>query len=287
MIQGIFSSYANWLEFNTQSKLLGVLAVALLFLWLEGGHKRHGGFFWFTCLSFVLCLFPPTAYVLQLYQSLIYHGAWIYTFIPVIPMIGYAAVTFILEYIGDRQRKRSEKWVVVAAVLIILGLSLGTKKETFVEENHNQQMKLATQVLDATLELAGKSGLEHIVLWAPEEILQYARIVKPEVALYYGRDMWEKELEYFTDDRYSTECRQDYEWMKNNGDIHAVRQESDYQGARRIHNALKGGVNCLILPSQSDERIIRSIEIRFFKKAVLMGEYYIFIFTEDEVNRLA
>lgn len=287
MIPGIFSSYANWLEFNTQSKLLGVLAVALLFLWLGGDYKKHEGFFWLTGLSFALCLFPPTAYLLQLYQSLIYHGAWIYTLIPVIPMIGYAVVTFILEYTSDRQRKHLEKWAVVAAVLAILVLSVGNTKEDFVEENHNRQMKLTAEILDAAQELAGMSGLENLVLWAPEEILQYARIVKPEVALYYGRDMWEKGLEYFTDDRYTSECRQDYEWMKNNADIYAVRQESDYQGARRIHNALKGGVNCVILPVQSDVKIIRSIEIRFFKKAVQVEDYYIFVFTEDEVNRLA
>lgn len=287
MIQGIFSSYANWLEFNTQSKLLGVLAVALLFLWLGGDYKRHESFWGFTGLSFALCLFPPTAYLLQLYQSLIYHGAWIYTLVPVIPMIGYAVVVYVLEYNSDRQRKRFEKCAVVAAVLAILVLSVGNKKEIFVEENHNRQLKLTTEVLDAAQELAGMNGLENLVLWAPEEILQYARIVEPEIVLYYGRDMWEKGLEYFTDDRYTSECRQDYEWMKDNADIYAVRQESDYQGARRIHNALKGGVNCVILPSQSDEKIIRSIEIRFFKEAVLVGDYYIFVFTEDEVNRLA
>ena len=287
MIQGIFSSYANWLEFNTQSKLLGVFVVALLFLWLQGDNKKSGGFFWFAGLTFALSIFPPTAYLLQLYQSLIYHGAWIYTLIPMVPLIGYAVVTFVLAYVEDRQRKSWEKWVVATAVLVILVLSVGNKKETFAEENHNRQIKLTTEILDAARELADEKGLEDLVLWAPEEILQYARIVKPEIVLYYGRDMWEQELEYFTDDRYSIECRQDYEWMKDNADIYAARQESDYQGARRIHNALKGGVNCLILPSQSDRRIIKSIEIRFFKEAVLVGDYYIFVFTEDEVNRLA
>lgn len=286
VMKGILSTWEGLHTYNTWTKILAIFAIVMLCLWLRSSWRQQGTFFAFSVVTFFLCLCPLTAYLLGIYQTAFYTYSWIWNLVPLLPMVAYGLTQYLISYWESKTQIKVEKILISIAIGFGLVLCIGLGRKVWNEENRSADMERAQRVLTICKEYQDKLE-EPMLLWAPKEIVEYARFTCPEMKLYYGRDMWEEDLLFYTDDRY-TECQiEDYQWMDFLGDIYSKGEESDYKGPRKTREALQFGVNAILFPTTTDQEVITSMEMRYRKKAVRIEEYYFFIFTRDEVVRLA
>ena len=168
--------------------------------------------------------------------------------VPVTAIIALGGTVFISE-----QCKTGKGWrmffynaivtLASAAVLFLCG-GLGAGSVDVVQAENDRVH--AEYVLAQVRQQCG----EEVCLWAPADILEYARL-DGKTELLYGRNMWDIALNAYSYDTYSEEEKELYQWMEHLDDWAieiSVEEVEEY-----VQRGFAAGAECILLPTEMSE----------------------------------
>ncbi|MBR1701874.1 MAG: hypothetical protein IJ716_07960 [Lachnospiraceae bacterium] len=256
-------AWQGWRNFITEGKLPAVLIAVLLYLlFSERGRAMFGGrrkLIYYGAVAAGACLFPGTAAILMKYQTAFYDYPFIWSIVPVTALIAFGGVVILQEHWRRDAGIKGFLFNLVLTVSCILVLSIcgGLGIEWAVSDTDGNgyapvSEEARTQAEDVLREVRENMMFRtnaEICLWAPREIMEYARL-QGETAgmagaipkLLYGRNMWDEALNAYTYDGYPEELHQLYEWMEETADGNGKKLQSN------VEKAFSMGANCVLLP---------------------------------------
>lgn len=282
----------GWLRFTNSGKLAVVLLASLLFLWLSGRWKKQKVLFSYTAMVSLFCIVPVTATVLMLYQTRFYDYEWIWSMVPMTIVTAWGITELLEETWGGfslspgrkcsrwRQFSQWRKSLPVTLLLLaVLALCGGLGKNVSDRGSELSRRQQASEVVAKVLE--SQSG--DICLWAPREILEYARSQSGSLHLLYGRNMWDKSLNAYAYDTYSKEIQELYLWMENVEPMGTALVEDAEQGELLLEGeaciavAAQAGVNCILLPEYMDEETVENLAQTLGGRVDRLDAYFLLI----------
>lgn len=272
------NAWLGWLDFTTGGKLAALFLAALVYLWLTGKWKEHRSLFFYALFTALCCILPVTAAVLMLYQTRFYNYVWLWSLVPMTAVTAWAAVEVISQLWEKLCAARWKRWFTAVALLLIVPvLSSGSVKNIFDPAGEQRERRQAQEVLTEMLDL--REG--EMCLWAPREILAYAREFDGSVRLLYGRNMWDAYLGAYTYDIYPDELRELYLWMENvNGSGLAEVEDEDLgklvlKGSDCVATALDAGADHILLPGRLEPDVAEELAETVGVELKQVGEYYL------------
>lgn len=274
MAELLKTAWHGWLEFTNVGKLAALLLVSLFLLWIYYEKTEKKEFLIYTTIAAACCILPMTAAVLMLYQTRIFDYRWIWGIVPLTAMAGFGMTVFLSDILQSCIQKNRMKGILamlllLAAVLLCGGL--GEKpRNTDAEEQRNRAERILAEVQ------AQMQGRE-LFLWAPQEIMQYARAYDGSIRLIYGRNMWDGSLNAYIGSGYSPEIHAMQQWM-DDGD---AKEEEDIEEKAPIQEffetAVTAGVNCILLPADTRTEVLEQFEALTHTEAETVDRFYLFI----------
>lgn len=279
MTELLRNAWMGWQDYTEDGKLVALLLAVLLFLWLTGKGKKQGTLVLYSSLAVFCCILPVPAVFLMLYQTKFYDYEWIWSMVPLTAVIAYGIAVFWAEYCGEYKNGNWGKSVPLTMLLLLTMLlcanpdrMLSDSRETKVEKQQAQE------VLQLLLAAVPESG---VCLWAPREIMEYARETDAAFRLPYGRNMWDASLNAYAYDIYDEETGLLYQWMTQAEAAEGVNAETE-SGEKTITveeavvYALRAGVDCVLLPDEVAPEVIRRMEAALGVEAQPLKDYYLF-----------
>lgn len=330
MEEFIKNAWMGWLRYTDHGKFAALLFAVLLYFWLkekiipvktigaERGKTDFGqntdtgrGLLIYAAIMTIACVCPVTAAFLMLYQTKFYDYEWIWSLVPMTAVIAWGMADFLAERWRNSRKEGMGKSLVLticAAVLLFLcgGLGAGPWEESSTGENRDRM----AEVLSAVTENGQKAD---ICLWAPQEVMEYARVYSGAIRLPYGRNMWDKSLNAYSYDTYDAGRMELYQWMslaEENGSFdytvevsglsaeegtevvgeiaaeaggEAAEADEDntpdapkqLSGTQCIQNALAAGVNTILLPGNMEPEALAAAEETLGVKVRQVEGYYL------------
>lgn len=252
MFEWLRNAWEGWIQFTDQGKLAALLIAALIYLFLSRKQKGpQGRLVFYSAIATVLCIVPFTASALMGYQTKFYDYRWIWNVVPMTAVIALGGTLFLTEHWkeGGYRAFASNLFLTglcVAVLLLCGGLSGGEK-----EAVRSGEREAAWEVLHTVRELCAGQEVgdgQEICLWAPREILEYARVGEDRVCLLYGRNMWDVALNAYSYDVYSEELQELYKWMEERR-TYGV-ETTAAEGKRYVEKGFSLGADCILLPGE-------------------------------------
>lgn len=263
------NAWQGWLSFTNAGKLPAALLVSLLFLWIYYNRIKQKEFLVYTTVVTICSVLPVTAAVLMLYQTRFYDYKWIWSVVPMTAAVGFAVTLFMTEFLqestaGDRRRQVMTGLLLTAGLLFCSGIG-GRNRDGYgcYEERRQVEEMLA--------ELQERLQGKRISLWAPREVLSYARAYDAGIQLLYGRDMWDSDLRAYSYDSYPGGLEDMFRWMEASPGEEAV---SDLYC---VETAVSAEVNCILLPEDKLPETLDCFEKVMGVRAEKLGNYYLFV----------
>lgn len=247
--------------------------------------KREKQYWYYGIWMFICLLFPPCMWMLMKYQTNFYAAASLWALLPVTGMTAYGAVA-LLDMAERAYGKKAGFWGAghgkhalagVFCTVILLAGSLsppsGTVDIAAAEEKIPEAQR---EVLEWIAE-----QVEEPCVWAPQEVMEYARACSGEIRLLYGRNMWEEALNAHTYDIYTEEYVFLYAWMER---LLAGAQASPLENMElAVETAVQMGCNVLVLRAEdtwieAEEACVNAMG--YLKGASAVGDYRILILTK-------
>lgn len=277
-------AWLSWQQFTAAGKLMAILPAALLYLWMSGKQDRkreNATLLSYTLVMAVCCILPVTAPLLMLYQTRFYDYLWVWSLVPVTAVAAWAGTELLHQCWKGFQWSQWRRGIPVSLLLLaVLALCSGMGNIGFDRTEESQRRTEAKQVLTGLIEQT-EGGLEDILLWAPREVIEYAREFDGTFMLLYGRNMWDASLGAYSYDAYSLEVQNLYLWMENVDESglavvdDPVQGEVILQGKDCIASAVNLGVDCILLPSRIEVKEAEALARIMGGSAVLQGDYYV------------
>lgn len=272
------SAWLGWREYITDGKLAALLLAAVLYLLL--GRKRGGrSFLVYTAVAAVCCILPVTAALLMMYQTGFYGYRRIWSLVPATAVTAYGIAVVVTERWPDFKPANWRRGAPVAA-LALGAVLLSAGAGAWDMEGEERERRQADAVLGLLMEICPDG---EVYLWAPREIMEYARETDASVRLVYGRDMWDSSLIGYTYDNYDESKVFMYDWMEMEpgGRTWEMNMLATAQ-------AREEGVNCILLPKETNRRVISYMGKVLGAEIRLVGSYYyIIVDTGDDAMREA
>ena len=278
------NAWLSWQQFTSAGKLMAILPAALLYFWMSGKQDRkrqNATLLSYTSVMAVCCILPVTVPLLMLYQTRFYDYLWVWSLVPMTAVAAWAGTELLHQYWEGFRWNQWRKGLPVSLLLLaVLALCSGMGNIGFDRTEESQRRIEAKQVLTELIEQT-EGGLEDILLWAPREVIEYAREFDGAFMLLYGRDMWDASLGAYTYDTYSLEVQNLYLWMENVDESglavvdFPVQGEVILQGRDCMASAVKLGVDCILLPSRIEVKEAEALARIMGGSAVLQGDYYV------------
>ncbi len=199
---------------------------------------------------------------------------------------GVVAVVLLCGRLGNPVFQAEEEALERQQALLVLEALL--ESEELAPDALTQQVELEQLASNALTQQAESEELapdaltqqvesEQLVLWAPQEVMAYARAYDGNIRLIYGRNMWDKALMGYSYESYGDVEESLYQWMSS------VEEDGDQSsekflagGLPCVEAALERGVNCILLPGSTSVENVEALEDVLKEKAELMEGYYIF-----------
>lgn len=252
MREYLWNAWSGWTGFTDKGKLAALflaLAGYLLVSSRQKGPQRRLAVY--GSVTALLCIFPVTAAFLMMYQTLFYDYPWIWSIVPFTAVIALGGVVLLTDCRKTGRGYRTFLYNVALTLLCtgVLVLCGGLGVNSIDGEQERQNREYAATVLE---ELCGNytgAGEEtDFCLWAPREILEYARTENSQLRLLYGRNMWDLALNAYSYDNYSQEQIDLYEWMEHLTDYGV--SIDDAEGQEYVQRAFSMGADCILLPAE-------------------------------------
>lgn len=308
MMELLGKAWQGWIDYIDDGKLPALLFAALFFLWLRGmkaeqkaGQRIGQGteqeteqeterktLLLYATAAAACCVLPFTAAVFMLYQTKFYDYEWIWSMVPLTAVAAWGGVAVLEEVwpkLGARHWRKGLPGAAVLLAAVLLCGSLG--RPAWNEGGQAERRQYAYDVIRGIKE--AYPG-ETICLWAPQEIMEYAREADGEILLPYGRNMWDMSLNGYSYDIYGEDRVAMYQWMEElqrtasktklyaeNGGGDGVSGLSEISGARLCTDyAVAAGVTCILLPEGSDPQTVQELEKTLQVEAQKLEGYWIF-----------
>lgn len=279
MTELLRNAWSGWFRFAEAGKLGALLLAALLYLGLSGRwrEQREGRtLFFYTATMTACCILPVTAAVLMLYQTRFYDYEWLWSLVPMTAVTAWAGTDLLGRSWKGFQWNQWRKGIPVTALMLaVLALCSGLRSTEISREAQQERRERAWQVLEAV------ENREEVFLWAPREILEYARESDGAFKLLYGRNMWEASLGAYAYDAYPQEIQNLYLWMENveetgNAAVEDVlRGEMLLKGESCMAEAVEAGVNCILLPGRLGAHTVKRLADSVGGSVLPLEEYYL------------
>lgn len=264
----------GWQNYTKHGKLVLLLFVGLLLFWFawKEHRQRYHNLIVYTTVMAVACILPLTVALLMSYQTRFYDYQWIWNLVPstiVSALAGSLLWSELTEYYG---RQKGKVWkctgiaIVLVAVICLCG-RIGLRSWDI--DNSTASLDETKEIL-ALISEGEQQGT--IVLWAPREIMEYARIADGTVQLVYGRNMWDASLSTYSYDTYSESVIELYEWMSHVEKAGLGPEESG--AVEYVENAINANVNHIILPGNTMPEILQEIQDALGIQAQTIPGYY-------------
>lgn len=264
MWESVQNAWAGWQSFTDGGKLVAPALAAVVYMLMRKGRLgpagrlvRYGG------IAAVLCICPVTAALLMCYQTAFYDYPWIWSMVPVTALIALGGTVFLT----DQWKKGGWRTYLYNTVLTLLCVGVlmlcGGLGESRVDAAAQRQERVRVEAV--LTEVRAVCG-EEFCLWAPQEILEYARTRDGKISLLYGRDMWDAALHAYSYDVYSDEAEALYLWIEHLRDYGSEgfgTKESAAEGREYVRHAFAMGADVILLPDD-----ILGLE----KQSLLFGE---------------
>lgn len=270
------NAWRGWLEFTNNGKLCALLLASLVFLWVYYKRAEQKNLLIYTAVMTGLCILPVTAAMLMVYQTRFYDYQWIWSMVPMTLVTAEAAAVLLGKYWPDFPGSGWKKGLPVTLLLLgILGLSggMGIRSGNAGEAWNPKAEEKGRLWAEETLALVKEhfQGRE-IYLWAPGEIMEYAREADSGIRLLYGRNMWDPSLNAYSYDTFYQQEVSMAVWMSN------VPETGGTDGGRDCAQAVcDAGVNCILLPEQAAGETVACFEEILGIRAEKIPGYYLLV----------
>ncbi len=236
----------------------------------------------------------------MMYQTRFYDYQWIWNLVPVTLVIAFGATVFITEYWESYKKERFNKAAVTLLVFVVILLCGSAGNAEWEKHAVLAESEETAEVLEL---LSAYGEGEEICLWAPQEVMEYARAVDGGVKLLYGRNMWEKWLNAYSYDTYCEEQVDCYLWMtlaEENGELEVLAEQASERikseeemstegtgqrlngkkllsGADCAKNAAALGVNRILLPGNMNRDALQQVESALGVQSRELAGFYLFV----------
>jgi len=265
-LQNVQNAWQGWESYIERGRLAALLLAVLLFLWYGRKWVEQKSLLIYTSVMTACCIFPVTAALLMNYQTKFYDYIWIWSLVPAMAVTAYGGTVFLEE---RWEGFKASGWRGgIPAVLLLLAavlLSGGLGRQAWDWKAQRAERQQAYAVLGQLLEAVPEG---EICLWAPREVMEYAREMDGRIRLPYGRDMWDASLKGYSYDVYGEELTALCRWMERAEDTAAVKD--------CVQQAQAVGVNCVLLPEDTGMNTVREMEKALHINARLLEDYWIF-----------
>lgn len=248
LLQMPAEAWVGWKRYTEAGKLIvPVLAVLVCFglFYQLKGHK--GRFIRYGIVSVLLCVCPLTAAMFMVYQTRFYDYQWIWSMVPVTALIAFGG-TYLWNAYWQKSQSGGNRvlgLVVTMVSVVVLMLCGGGGKDGGTTAGKEDRMHAQT-VLAQVSTLCG----ENICLWAPADILEYAR-TDGSMQVFYGRNMWDAALNAYSYDTCPAEHEALYDWMEQLDDWDIEISCEEIIG--RLQEAHDLGADCILFPTGVSE----------------------------------
>ena len=297
-----YDGFKNFISYGKYPGIFMTVAV-VVFLLLQMGRLNPSAYYpslqilLYGLITELICVVPVTAVLLLLYQTRFYGPEWIFAQVPVTAGIaagGTLVVDILLKW-GRESRKQFSAYLAVFAMFMVLlagggmnAVSAGgleilgnlAPSGNAIDKTGLTKTVREYAVTEEILEYLHADG--DTVLYAPSEIMRYARSVSGEIGLLYGRDMFDPATGAYAFDEYDEELTVIYDWMRraeNTTDIR-ILSSADEAPAEALSAAVKRGANLVILPGNMSETIEAAAQgvlgVEGMELATDMGVYRIY-----------
>lgn len=280
MWQMVERAWSGWIQYTDDGKLAALVLAAIVYLlftikWM--GPK--GRLVIYAGIMTVVCICPVTAVVLMRYQTEFYDYRWIWSIVPVTAVIALGVTLFIAEQCKAGKGGRVFFYNVIVtlasvAVLFLCG-GLGTGSVDAAQAKNNRAH--AECILAQVRQQCG----EEACLWAPADILEYARL-DGKRELLYGRNMWDAALNAYSYDTYNEDENELYRWMEHLDDWAikiSVEEVEEY-----VQRGFAAGAECILLPTEmsdwlpdteSETILLERLKAHEGREVTLLEGYYL------------
>lgn len=280
MWEMIERAWNGWQNYTDNGKFAAlVMAVVVYLFWgtkIKGPKSR---LVMYAGVMILVCICPVTAVILMKYQTAFYDYRWIWSMVPVTAVIALGGTVFLTE-----QWRPGKGWhslgynaILTLASVLLLFLCGGLGKGSVDAE----QAKKDRAHGEAVLELVRQQCDGDICLWAPADILEYARL-EGDMELLYGRNMWDIALNAYSYDTYSAEEVELYHWMERLDDWAieiSVDEVDEY-----VLRGFEAGAEVILLPvelsdwlaePESELLLLESLGAYEGREVLVLEEYYL------------
>lgn len=260
MAELLRNAWLGWFRVTGGGKVMALFLVSLLYLQVGDRQEKQKALLRYSTVLAVCCIFPVTAAALMLYQTRFYDYEWIWSAVPVTIVTACAGVKVQAECWQGFHREAWKRGLPVTAGLLAAALLCGIPGGTAAGGEGVRERKAEVKAL---LEAVGTGGGE-VCLWAPREIMEYARRLDGSVLLPYGRNMWEEALDAYSYDIYPDEIRDMYRWMCAVEEA-CAEKDADLAAAAPLSTgecldaARRAGVNLLLIPENTNHVLLKEI----------------------------
>lgn len=268
------TAWHGWLEFTDVGKLAALLLVSLLLLWTYYEKTEKKEFLIYTTIAAACCILPMTAAALMLYQTRIFDYRWIWSIVPLTAMAGFGMTVFLAEILQNCIQKNRMKGIPATLLLLAVVLLCGGLGERPRNTDNAEQRNRAERIL---AEVQARMQDRELFLWAPKEIMEFARAYDGSIRLIYGRNMWDGTLNAYIGAGYPSEIYAMRQWMDDDG---ARTEEDTEEGApiqEFFETAVAAGVNCILLPADTRTEVLEQFEALTHAEAETIDCFYLFI----------
>ena len=164
---------------------LALFLAAVLYLYVTREEKNI--LFKYSVLGIIIVFLPLTGWMLEKYFQGFYRQETWQWMLPVIGVIAYALV--------DIYGKQWEKWkryllIPIACVIFVL---CGFFAQSYLPKEEQSRAQEIEEIYDLIL---SDGGEREVSIVAPKRIMEGARAYDGRLLTVYGRDIWERDLDY-------------------------------------------------------------------------------------------
>lgn len=285
------NAWLGWKMYTDNGKFAALFLVALLLFWfwlVERKKKEmpeaHFHVILYATVMSVCCICPITAAVLMLYQTRFYDYQWIWNMIPLTIVIALVGTLFWTEFSWKNKKQKAGITVLIVVLFYLSGSLMKEVVNTDAEAEKHAKAKAVVQ------ELTESTPEGTICLFAPQEVMEYARAIDGRIYLPYGRNMWDKALNAYSYETYGEAEEKLYAWMsyvEEYGEITAHIEpnealswaedtESIITAKECMTLAAELGVTRILLPENLLEEDVDKIEKLLGVEAERLAGYYFF-----------
>lgn len=197
------------------SGFTALFLAGLIALWSQKfrGDQQDGYLFWYGAITLFIVVSPVFLMLVSKFLPELtadYMMLWILPAVPVILITGVNAFPF--------QRTKKERILFLAAFLAIMllaGTTAYTKNQYKIIENAEYIPDSELEMILKVEEYRRQNGMETVLLWAPQDIMKYARVYSGDIYLLYGKDLWMGSMDSQMHQIYEEWQREAYIYMEN------------------------------------------------------------------------